>query len=1040
MGQAEKACHNSRARDWIVKKMSMTARLRSTVAPAIFGAALISMPAFAQDAPQTADTAADEGEAIIVTGSRIPQPNLTSTSPVTVLNNADIKAQGTTRVEDIINSLPQSFAGQTSALSNGASGIATVNLRGLGPERTLVLVNGRRLLPGDPTTPYADLNAVPSALVKRVDVLTGGASSVYGSDAVAGVVNFVMDTDFEGFRLDSQYSLYQHNNKIKKTGLQDAYDRRDFNYPIGSVTDGATIDVTATIGAGFDDGRGHVVAYAGYRKVNKVTQDRRDYSACTTQARSNAQLAANPSRIVDCGGSATSPNGTFFDWNSNTYQVGADRTFVPGSTAFNFAPTNYYQRPDERYSAGFFANYEINDSLKPYIEGMFMDDRTVAQIAASGNFGNTLSINCDNPLLSAQQLATVCNDDNYITQVLPTGFPLAQTGAPIDFVNTVPGAANPTYRRGFLQTLRRNVEGGPRQDDLQHTSYRLVGGLKGDLSPAFSYDAYYMFGRTNFAETYYNDFSISRLTKATDVVTNPATGLPACRSFVDGTDLNCVPYDIYALNNVDPAAVAYLATPGFQRGNTQERVLSGSVTGLLGEYGIKSPLANDGVAVNLGFEYRKESLELNTDTAFSTGDLAGQGASTPSVSGAFDVKELFGEVRVPLIQDGFVYDLSVEGAYRHSKYSVSGGSSFSTNTYKFGVDFAPIKDIRVRASYNRAVRAPNIQELFAPQRVALNGNADPCAGAEPDATLAQCLNTGITAAQYGNIAGNPAGQYNGFIGGQPDLSPETSTTKSIGLVLQPSFLPGFSATFDWFDIKVKDLIQGYGQDVILQQCATSGDPQFCSLVNRDPTGSLWRSPDGYVVDLPLNIGGLKTRGVDVNVGYGHDIGSLGSLNLTLVGTWLDKLVTDNGISTPYDCASFYGLTCGTPNPEWRHKVRLGYTSPVGIGVSVQWRYFSKVNIDRSSTNDTLAGSFVDYNFKIPAQSYFDLNLTAKLGDHYNFNLGVQNFFDKQPPLIGANGASAEINACASVYCNGNTYPGVYDALGRYIYAGITLDF
>jgi iron complex outermembrane recepter protein len=402
-----------------MKPISMTNRsqLSAGVATLVMSVALLSSPVFAQDAQdaQTADTAAEAGD-IVVTGSRIPQPNLEGVSPVTVINAAEIKLQGVTRTEDLINNLPQAFAGQGGNLANGATGTAEVDLRGLGAERTLVLINGRRLLPGDPRSPVADINTVPAALVKRVDVLTGGASSVYGADAVSGVVNFIMDNTYEGFSIDGQYSLYQHGNK--SAGLVGpALNARRFGFPDGSVADGGTVDVSMKLGAGFDDGRGHVTAYAGYRKIKPVLQANRDYSACNLTANTPAQITARAGRLVQCGGSATSANGSFLvydDGTSTFFQVGSGRNFIPGSTPFNFAPFNYYQRPDERYTFGAFADYEISESIKPYFEAMFMDDRTVAQIAPSGNFGNTSTLNCDNPLLSAQQLSIVCDAENLI--------------------------------------------------------------------------------------------------------------------------------------------------------------------------------------------------------------------------------------------------------------------------------------------------------------------------------------------------------------------------------------------------------------------------------------------------------------------------------------------------------------------------------------------------------------------------------------------------------------------------------------------------
>src|SRR4051812_15502762 len=416
----------------------------------ICGSVGIATPAFAQaDQPATTQPA-PEDEAIVVTGTRIPSPNLTGTSPVTVINSAEVRLQGTTRTEDLINSLPQAFAGQGGNLANGATGTATVDLRGLGASRTLVLINGRRLQAGDPAQliPVPDINFIPAAIVSRVDILTGGASSVYGADAVAGVVNFIMDTQFTGFRADAQYSFYEHDNGAS-TQITQELNRRNFGYPRGSVADGGTYDLSMAIGAAFDDGRGHVMAYATYRQLDAVLQGRRDYSACSLTAQTQAQVNTTPSRLYACAGSGTSANGTFFtNLAGGTFQVGPGRTFIPGSTPFNFAPYNYFQRPDERYTAGAFADYEINEALHPFLEAMFMDDRSVAQIAPSGDFGNTFNINCDSPLMSAQQRAIVCTPANLVNAAGTTG------GVPAVFLNP----DGTPYFRGFLQPLRRNVE------------------------------------------------------------------------------------------------------------------------------------------------------------------------------------------------------------------------------------------------------------------------------------------------------------------------------------------------------------------------------------------------------------------------------------------------------------------------------------------------------------------------------------------------------------------------------------------------------
>ncbi|WP_310467289.1 TonB-dependent receptor plug domain-containing protein [Sphingomonas sp.] len=379
----------------------------------LVGASVLATPAFAQDVPPTDGTPTDvtnpsgpveaqptpstaaegapveEAQDIVVTGSRIPQPNLEAQAPVTVVTNQDIKLSGASRVEDLLNSLPSVSAEQSSGVSNGATGTATVDLRGLGSKRTLVLVNGRRLLPGDPfQTSSADLNFIPSSIIKRVEVLTGGASSTYGADAVAGVVNFIMDTNFSGIRFDGQYSVYQHQNNNKT--LPDLLDLRQaagfagFGYPKGSVVDGGAFDGTVSIGTGFDDNRGHAVAYFGYRKVRAVTQARRDYSACVLQisdggadSDGDGQGFDRSGRPLQCGGSLTNRFGTaiFYvptsDGNEGTTPTSTIGLLGPNTLnqgvvdRYNFAPTNYFQRPDERYTAGVFANYDISDQIKP---------------------------------------------------------------------------------------------------------------------------------------------------------------------------------------------------------------------------------------------------------------------------------------------------------------------------------------------------------------------------------------------------------------------------------------------------------------------------------------------------------------------------------------------------------------------------------------------------------------------------------------------------------------------------------------------------
>ncbi len=1023
--------------------MKLEFRQRLLATTLLVGASMVAAPAFAQDtlpppapdpqgtpnAPDTSavptipeTTAPVEGtpipsnnsmgaptrssQDVIVTGSRIPQPNLESTSPVTVVTSQEVKLAGTSRTEDLINSLPQVFASQGSNVSNGSSGTATVNLRGLGSKRNLVLVNGKRLQAGDTGNPVADINFVPSQLVKRVDVLTGGASSVYGADAVAGVVNFVMDTTFTGLRIDGQASVFNHHNSTSDSDLLAANAAAGYLPPTGWSTNGGAQDIAGMFGASFDDGRGHVMAYATYRSQDPVLEATRDYSFCALAANTPANIITR-GRRWNCGGSATSAFGTFFT-NVGTFHVEGNQ-FVNGVVPFNYAPYNYYQRPDERYNFGAFGDYEISPAFKPYVEMMFMDDHSDAQIAPSGDFFGSNHVNCDNPFLSAQQLSIICDPANtFVTQ---------RSGQPV----TV----------GFAYIGRRNVEGGGRDDDIRHTDYRVVAGMRGDVASGVSYDAYYQTGHTLRQETYFNDFSIRRLNFALDAVDEgvfnggPANGNIVCRASllgIAGAD-GCVPYNIFQTGGVNPAALNYLQTPGFQRGSIVENIAHADFTVTGDEYGLRFPWAETGIGLNVGAEYRKESLDFSVDEAFVTGDLAGQGGPTPPVKGDFDVRDLFAEIQIPIIEHNFIEEFKIGAGYRYSNYHV-GGNSFNTDTYKIEADLAPIRDIRLRGSYNRAVRAPNIVELFAPQALGLSGTFDPCTGATPEASQADCVATGVPTASYGSLNPNPANQYQGLFGGNPNLTPETADTWTAGLVLQPRFIPGLAITTDYFNIKVKDVIGTLGYDTIVGHCygveGFSKDTSYCGFLHRGPNGSLWLGTDSYVELTNVNQPGtgLKTRGWDFNATYARRLGGLGTLNAAFVGTLLDSVEF-----LGKECTGLFAGACGTPNPKWRHTFRLGLTMPNGLGVSGRWRHFS--GVDAVTSNGPAEE-------RLSSQDYFDLTLNARLAQRLNLRLGANNILDSDPPLGGGN--------IPAGFGNGNTFPQVYDALGRYLFAGFTVDF
>jgi len=800
-----------------LKKSTILSGLKAGAAPLALSLFAVASPAFAQAAAEE-EAASD----IVVTGSRIARPNLEAASPVTVVTSEAIKEFGATKIEDLTNALPQVFAGQNSGVSNGADGTATIDLRGLGASRTVVLIDGRRLMPGGVGGGAgADLNFIPAALVSGVEVLTGGASATYGADAVAGVVNFKMNRGFRGVRLDAQYGFYQHNNNGALRNTVNASGR--VTAPEGNVTTGEAYDATLAIGAGFDDDRGNVVAYAGYRHESAITQDKYDYSICTLNQNGAGDGFA-------CGGSGTPQRARFGGFSAaNRTLAGLPassaftlldnntlRAYATGTDAFNFGPANYYRRPSERYTAGAFAEYEISDNFKPYMDVMFMDYSTDAQIAPSGAFYGPRTINCDNPLLLAN--------------------PTLATAAC--------GADKGTATNVAINIGKRNTEGGNRYNDIGFNQFRIVTGMKGDIAEGWAYDVSAQMGQIKVANTYRNDVSSSRIDRALQVVS--VGGVATCKSVVDGSDPSCVPYNVFNAGGISSAAANYIGIPLVLTGTTKEKIFAGQVTGDLGTFGLQSPLSGEAVKVALGIENRTESLATQPDLAYINGDGAGQGGPTLPIAGRYSVTDLFAEAALPIVSDkAFFQDLSLELGFRRSTYDVRGADGKnSENTWKIAGTWKPIEEVTFRVSRNRAVRSPNIGELFSNASIGLFGGADPCVNsattgkAPTNVTAAQCALTGLPTALFGTLEPNTAEQYNQFGGGNLNLSPEKADTWTAGVVLTPKgILSGFTASIDYYNIKVNNAVGTVGAQVILDQCVATGEPFFCGKINRSPASA-----------------------------------------------------------------------------------------------------------------------------------------------------------------------------------------------------------
>jgi len=974
---------------------------------------------------------------IVITGSRIPRTDLTAVSPVTIVSGEEFRLQGTSNVEEVLNRLPQVNPSEGMFVSAGAMGIATVDLRGLGALRTLVLVNGRRLTPGDPRFSVADLNSIPAPLIQRVEVLTGGAAAVYGSDAVAGVVNFILDNRLEGLRVEGNISAYQHDNRDRFA--QGLLNQRQIHYPTDSAIDGWRGSASAAFGNSFSDSRGHIELYAGYRRIAGLTQDRRDYSSCSITA---VIVRQRPTDQIECGGNLFAYPGNFFDNLGNAYQVTADRTFMPGLGRFNITPWNFYQRPDRRWTAGGFVDFHFSNAVQPYAEVMAMWDRSIAQTSPSGNATNTETINCDNPMLSAQQRSLICRRGNFVGEIPifdSSGNLIQIVGTPTPFVDPVIGMS---YSRGWLLVSRRSVESGAIQDDQRHRSIRLVGGLKGDLGRGVNYDASYLFGHVSLEEQLRNLLSISRLGKALDIVTDPSTSQPVCRSVLiarelgssaPGADSNCVPWDIFAPGQASPQSVAYLILPVSTRGSFEQRIANANATIELDRWGIRSPGSDEGPAINIGAEHRTDSVDFTPGASAQSGDIAGFTPQVSPIQGSVSTTELFGEARIPLVTKGLVQRLAFEGGFRKSWYH-NGRSRFSTNAYKLAFDLTPVTGLRFRASQQRANRAPNVQELFTPAQAG-SFDRDRCAGVTPDASEAQCALTGVMPGQYGHILAAPSSvlAYNSVIGGNVELQPEIATTRTIGLVLEPRILRNLNLTLDWWDIDLDGAIAEVGAQSIMNNCLATGDPFFCNRIHRDPNGSLWLG-NGHVDDRQANIGSQRVRGIDIGADYSARTGRLGSAHFEFRGSYVLRWITDKGgLSMPYDCVGLFGDPCGI-QPRWKHVARATWDTPFGHSLSINWRHTSGVTLAALDPKFNLTDSVSAANTKLAAQDYFDLSARFRIRKELELRLGVNNIFDRQPPLVVRNTAAGAGPA------NGNTYPEWYDALGRYIFASVTMSF
>ena len=993
-------------------KFSKAALLTGT----IMAGAMIASPALAQvdeqvNEPATEPAAADTQIApIVVTGSRIARRNVETAAPVAVVQDEEFELSGTVNVENVINTLPQVVPGTTSFSNNPGNGTATLNLRGLGSQRTLVLVNGRRWLSYD-TAQVVDLNTIPSFLLDSVDVVTGGASAVYGSDALAGVVNFRL-RDVDGIEMGGQYSLTERG-------------------------DGARYEVHGAIGTSFDDGRGNATVFAEYFNRSPIFQGDRGFSNFAL----GGETFGAPQQQF---GSATTPNGTLTytggastlgprfrrdnpatpeveptdngigDFNQATNAIFFDSLggARPGTGSYNYAPANYLQIPQERYLLGGYADYDIGGGHTAYTEVAYVNNRVATELAATPVTGAfNLDLDTVGQFLDADVLATL--------QAIDAEETARNVAAGVD---DDAGVVR-------LNINRRVLETGSRNSLDERNAFRILGGMRGPINDYLSYDAYYMYARTRNANIQAGNISRSAFQRG-----------------LDGTDPAINIFGPGALTSAQVDQISILA----QNGDVStQQVANAAISGTFGDFSVGE--YSEPVAFAIGGEYRKVASQFIPDTALSSGDVIGFNAGQ-ATEGSYNVKELFAELNVP-IEFGTAR-LEFSGAGRYSDYSLDAVGGVWT--YAGGVEFAPIPDVTLRGQYQRAVRAPNVGELFGGQALGFPGATDPCsvaANATNPTVVALCEATGVPA---GTVGGGtliqPNTQIPATFGGNANLQEETSTSWTAGVVLQPSFFPGFTLTADYFNIEIEDAISTITLnrtfDLCFNQVQDLNDPICAPFVGATRNGA------GQIeVDSPPALGGqniatFKVKGVDLQAAYSTSLPfslftdtNEQDFNISFLGTWTqESSVIEFPGADELDCAGTFGATCGEPTPSFKWTSRASFIDGP-VTTSLRWRHLSAVDDDDDSVN------YADFNGVERRNAYdlFDLTFSFMASEQTTFTVGVNNIFDELPqtPTFDADGVVNSVNDGTLLGDNqleANSYTGTYDPLGRDFFASVNFKF
>lgn len=940
------------------------------------GTGLVGASAYAQDG-------AAPLEEIVVTGTRVRSPGLISSSPISSVDDFEIGLRQPVTVEEFVRTLSAAVPAAGPGTNNGSPGAATVDLRGLGSNRNLVLVNGRRVTPFN-LGGSVNTDNIPVAMIERVDLVTGGASAVYGADAITGVLNFILRRDFEGIDFSTSYGVADEG-------------------------DGDRFRADLTFGANTSDGRGNVTMSVGYTKTDPVLQGDRTVGLETFNS-----VSGQPFGSIAAAPVVTSSPGILGGARQLNPATGA---YEPIFNIYNFNPPNLFQTPLERTQFTALANYEIAPFAEAYAEMFYTTSEVVTNLAPSATFGAARPINIGNPFIPEPARQQLC------------------AGLGVDPEACVSGTLANPGEQFIIPVARRFTEFGPRINVFDNEFFQYNLGVRGDINPSWGYDVSWSYGESQQTLQRIQWGSNAKLSQALLAATDPATGEIVCLDPSGG----CVPMNVWAAEGgITDEMLGFIDLNAILGEKVQQEVGGINFSGDLG--GLRSPLATDGpIGVAFGFEHRRTSAFTNSDAASQIqGEVLGTGAPRPDRGGSFKLNELYVEAIVPLITGmPGINSLTLDTGIRHTEFSTD--SSDNYRSWKAGLSWEPTNDLLVRMMFQRATRAPNVNELFAPLVTGLsNLDNDPCAGPGLDPANAGtpgtlenlCVQTGVDPAVVGLVPQPTAGQINLTSGGNPALGPEVGSTFTFGGVWQTDI--GLTLTADYWRVKVSDAVSSPSSSDIVEDCFDPArNPGFgfvgaCANVDRSPTDGGLSSGGLGIITALSNLGYFKTDGIDVNALYGFDFANpaLGrmdfNLNLTHVLSYEQQ---PTPASTLRDCLGKFSTSCSSLIPKWKGNLRTTW-SLADYSVSLNWRYMSSMESETTI--------FPDFQ-RISSYNWFDLTGAWEATDNVVLTLTINNLLDKDPPFVGNTVSTSSTNS-------GNTFPQWYDAIGRFYTVGVRFNF